>query len=86
MEENKPHPRLDELVPVRELQPMLARLFPTQGSLDWELRMHRREYIIGGALYEIAGRLLAHAPTFERIALAIGARKLTERHGLQEKT
>lgn len=75
-------PRADELVPLRALQSRLARIFPTQGSMDWEVRNHRREYIAGGALFEIGGRLLAHPPTFERIALELGSKKLAARHSV----
>jgi hypothetical protein len=73
-------PQLSELVPMRALQSELAHIFPSQGSLDWEVRQHRSEYISGGAIFEVAGRLLAHPPTFKRIALAIGQRRLATRH------
>lgn len=76
-------PALGELVPVRDLRQdaEIAQIFPGPGSLDWELRQHRRDYVAAGALFEIAGRLMAHPPTFKKTALAIGARKLAERTG-----
>jgi hypothetical protein len=80
MENNNTGAQLSELVPMRDLQLELANIFPSQGSLDWEVRQHRREYIDGGAIFELAGRLLAHPPTFKRIALAIGQRRLAARH------
>lgn len=72
-------PALSELVPIRQLQRELANVFPTQGSLDWELRVNRREYVQAGAIYEVAGRLLAHPARFANTALAIGARKIAAR-------
>ena len=78
-------PRLGELKPIAELQAELAHVFPRQGSIDWELRMHRREYVEAGALFEIGGRLMAHPPTFEKVALAIGRRKVAERAGINSQ-
>jgi hypothetical protein len=72
-------PALSELRPIKDLQRELANIFPTRGSLEWELRQHRRAYIDGGAIFEIAGRLVAHPATFQRIAIEIGARKLASR-------
>jgi len=72
-------PALGELRPLTELQRELAHIFPSRGSLDWEIRRNRREYVSAGAIFEIAGRLMAHPATFERTALAIGARKVAER-------
>jgi len=72
-------PALSELRSLRELQHELAHIFPSRGSLDWEVRANRKAYIAAGAIFEIAGRLMAHPATFERTALAIGARKVAER-------
>jgi hypothetical protein len=69
-------PALSELRPLRELQRELAHVFPSRGSLDWEVRAHRHEYVAAGAIFEVAGRLMAHPPTFARVALEIGARKV----------
>ena len=70
---------LSELVPVKNLQRNLPNVFPTRGALDWELRVHRAEYVRGGAIFEVAGRLVAHPPTFEKVALAIARRKVALR-------
>lgn len=74
-------PSLGELVPLSKLRGdiEIARIFPGEGSLAWEVRQHRTEYVAGGALFELAGRLLAHPPTFKKIALTIGARRLADR-------
>lgn len=75
---DKPAPQtvsIDELVAIAELQAQLVNIFPSMGSLEWELRQHRQDYVAGGALFVIGRRLLAHPATFKRIALAIGARK-----------
>jgi hypothetical protein len=71
---------LREVVCVRELRedPEIALLFPGDGSLNWELRERRGEYVKAGALFLIAGRLFAHRPTFKRVVLEIGARRLAE--------
>jgi len=69
-------PALAELITMRELQQQLANIFPSAGSLEWEVRRNRSEYVRAGAIFEIAGRLMAHPPTFQRVALEIGARKV----------
>ena len=74
-------PALSELVPVKNLQRSLPNVFPTRGALDWELRVHRAEYVRAGALFEVAGRLVAHPATFERVALEIARRKAAARLG-----
>ena len=80
MKSNRTEAILDELVPLRELRSMLSKLFPSDASLEWHWRQHRSEYIQGEAVFEIAGRLLAHPEKFKRIALRIGQRTLTARH------
>lgn len=42
--------------------------------------MHREAFIAAGALYEIAGRLVAHPSTFAQTALRIGSGALAARH------
>jgi hypothetical protein len=79
-------PKVEELVRMAALQDIVSDLFPSAGSLEWELRKHRMDYIRGGALYEIAGRLLAHPARFRAIALELGARRLAVRHGLDGMT
>ena len=76
-------PRLDELVPLRELHTRLGHLFKSRGSAEWAFRQHREEYIAGGAAFEIAGRLLVAPSAFERVTLEIGRRALAQRHGVQ---
>lgn len=72
---------VDEKAP-RDLHREMKDLFPTPASIEWEIRQHRRDYIAGGALFEIAGRLLADPMTFRRVALQIGAKTLAARHGV----
>jgi hypothetical protein len=76
-----PAPRLDELVQARELHKSecVSKVFSTAGRVEWELRMHRRDYIEGGALFEIGGRLMVHPERFSKVALSIGARKAAGR-------
>ena len=64
---------------MRELQQLLAKQFPSAGSMEWQVRTHRAEYVRAGAIFEIAGRLMAHPPTFQRVALEIGARLVAAR-------
>jgi hypothetical protein len=78
--DNVTAPLLNELVPMPKLQKQLVHIFPSMGSLEWHFRQHRKEYIAAGAIVEIAGRLLAHPPTFKYVALDIGKRTLAERH------
>jgi len=72
---------LGELVRLSSLRddPDIARIFPGEYSLTWQIRQHRAEYIAGGALFEMAGRYFAHPATFKKITLEIGARKLADR-------
>lgn len=78
-------PAIGELVPMRALQSELAHIFPSEGSLTWEVRTNRRAYVEAGALVEIAGRLMAHPATFKRVALALGMRKVATRAGIKER-
>lgn len=70
---------LAELRTIKQLQEELKHIFPTAGSLDWELRRNRTEYIKAGALFEIAGRLMAHPAVFQSVALALGAKRVEKR-------
>jgi len=72
-------PALAELRPIRELQRELAHLFPSQNSIDWQIRVHRRRYIESGALFMIADRLVVHMPTFSRVTLEIATEKALAR-------
>lgn len=65
---------LAELMPLAELQIKLSHIFPSISSLEWHLRQNRSAYMEAGAIFEIAGRLLAHPTTFKRVALEIGTR------------
>lgn len=71
--------QINELVTPRELQKMVPAIFPSPGSLDWELRTNRAEYISGGAMMEIGGRLLLHPKRFCDISMRIGAARLAKR-------
>jgi hypothetical protein len=77
MEKNEDAPRLTELVTKQKLQEMLSAIFPSENALDWELRQHRAAYVEGGAMYQVARRLLFYPPNFERVALDIGRKKLS---------
>lgn len=79
-------PKVDELVRMDALQAIVSDLFPSKGSLEWELRQHRSDYIRGAAVYEIGGRLLAHPSRFRAIALELGSKRLAARHGLDGMT
>lgn len=70
---------LGELRSIEDLQKDLAHIFPSRGSLDWELRTNRREYLKARALFEISGRLMAHPGTFKRVALEIASRRVSVR-------
>jgi hypothetical protein len=72
--------KLEEFVPMDQLQLKLSNIYQSRGSLEWAWRKHREQFISGGAVFEIAGRLLAHPATFARVALEIGADRLARRH------
>lgn len=72
-------PLLSELRTMEQLQRELKHVFPSAGSLEWELRANRRAYVRAGALFEIAGRLMAHPTTFAKTALSIGKAKIGSR-------
>jgi hypothetical protein len=69
-----------EWKPLRAAHADLKDLFPTLGSLEWATKKHKPEYVAGGALSFLAGRLLLHPPRFRRVSLEIGQRALAERH------
>lgn len=71
-------PPAGELKSLSELQAELAHLFPSPAGLEWEIRMHKAEYVAAGAIFKIGRRWLAHPPTFKATTLAIGARRARE--------
>ena len=64
---------LGELRTLADLQQELSHIFPSIGSITWELRTNRDQYLSGGALFEISGRLMVDPKKFKRIALKIAA-------------
>jgi hypothetical protein len=73
---NETECQLSELLPLNDLQQRLKTIFPSLPSLEWEIREHRDEYVTGRALFRIGRRLMAHPDAFQRVALAIAARKV----------
>lgn len=63
-------------VTLAQFQAANAAIFPTEDSLRWYLRTHRRALLDGCALTQIAGRLLIAPEAFTRVAAAIGREKL----------
>jgi hypothetical protein len=63
-------------VTLTQFQEANASIFPTEHSIRWYVRTHRRELLEAGALTEIAGRLLIAPQAFATTAAAIGRRKL----------
>lgn len=72
-------PPLEELVRLGDLQGQMENVFPTRGSLEWELKCRRDAYIERGALVEIAGRMLAHPARFKRIAVELAQERTLRR-------
>jgi hypothetical protein len=50
--------------------------FPSGTSLQWFIRTNRDKLVEGGALVQIAGRLLVHPDKFDAVALAVGREKV----------
>ena len=65
---------LAELRRIGDLQHELTNVFPSRGSIDWAIRVHRSEFVAARALFEIGGRLMAHPARFKACALEIAAR------------
>jgi hypothetical protein len=76
--ETATRPPIGDLKPLPELQRELAHLFPSPAGLEWEIRIHKAEYVAAGAIFKIGRRWLAHPPTFKATTLAIGARRAQE--------
>jgi len=64
---------LDRLVTPDEYQARRSRIFPSQTSLRWYLRVHRTSLIERGALIRIAGRLMLDSPALDRAVIEIAA-------------
>jgi hypothetical protein len=56
-----------------------AHLFPSDVSLRWHLRKHKRAYVKAGALMEVGGRFVCDAEKMERTLREIGAHVAAER-------
>lgn len=70
---------LADLCEVENFQLSHAAVFPSAASVRWFYRRHRAELLEAGAVVELAGRLLIHAPVFEQKALEIGRRMAAAR-------
>lgn len=69
-----PSPAIDRLVTPSEYQAARARIFPSEASLRWHLRVNRSELVAGGALLRVAGRLLVDPERLDALVMAIATR------------
>lgn len=54
------------------------QIFPSDGSLEWYTRRHRRALEAAGALIRVGGRVFVHAPRFDEFVLDGGRASSTE--------
>ena len=55
-----------------------GHVFPSATSLQWFMRVHRRELVQRGAVVKIAGRTLIDGERMDAAALAVGAAAVAE--------
>ena len=66
---------VDRLVTPSDYQAARARIFPSESSLRWHLRVHRAELVAEGAVVRLAGRLLIDPDLFDEAILKIAKLK-----------
>lgn len=60
------------LMPWRDWRAENAHLFPTDISMRWSIRQHRKTYVGSGALLEIGGRLFVDPSKMDAAIRTIG--------------
>ena len=65
---------LDRLVTPSVYQASRDRIFPSESSLRWHLRVHRAELEIEGAVVRLAGRLLVDPDRLDETILKLARR------------
>ena len=68
-------PTCDALVSPQVYQESRKHLFPSQQSLQWFMRTHKRELVEAGGLLLIAGRNVIAPAAFDALVLEDGRRK-----------
>ena len=66
---------IERLVTLEDYQSTRVRIFPSESSLKWHLRVHRADLAAGGAILRVAGRLLIDPPKFDQVVLQIARAK-----------
>lgn len=66
---------VDRLVTPGDYQAARARIFPSEASLRWHLRVHRADLAAEGAVVRLAGRLLIDPDRFDEAILKIAKLK-----------
>lgn len=62
---------IERLVSPKDYQASRSRIFPSESSLRWHLRLHRTELAAGGAVVRIAGRILIDPLRFDDVVLQL---------------
>jgi hypothetical protein len=72
-------PSFSPLQDIKQFQRANAHVFPSEYSLRWFYRQHRKELIEAGAVVELGGRFLINGPVFAETAIAIGSKVASAR-------
>ena len=68
-----------DLLTLPEYRAQRERVFPSEESLRWFIRMNHAELTKRQALVMLAGRKLISPPAFDQVVLAVGSRKAAGR-------
>ncbi|MBS0448585.1 MAG: hypothetical protein JSR59_21900 [Proteobacteria bacterium] len=65
---------LQALVPLAVYRQPREHIFPSQGSLDWYVRIHKSALVEAGALLLVGRTWHAHADRFDQAVIAISSK------------
>lgn len=63
---------ISDLRTLRRYRAEREHIFPSDASLEWFARQHRRALIAAGALLVIGGRRMVDPSTFDEVVLRVG--------------
>ena len=65
---------LDSLQSLEDYQIQQRNIFPSRPSIDWFVRVHKKELIEAGALVLLTGKSVVNPTAFSQTVLSIGQR------------
>ena len=74
-------PALSELEKLPAYRERREHVYPSRGSLEWFVRLHKQELVEAGAILKVMGQWFAVPDRFDAYVVADGARAAQRRIG-----